>query len=151
MEEQPSSVPSSADDDVPVPQLDRAELRARIFEEMDLNISKDDPVFTVVVMLNEYLPLLNKILTEAGETYSQALATKLTKFKATIDEVMATIDTKISDAAVQERLALAHQQMARQDKLAEKIRKSVRMMIAISFINFLSLGGALATLFLVLK
>lgn len=137
--------------EVPLVSLDPASLKARIWEEVGLDIGQDDPLQAAQVIYVAAMEDQSRLLDLHAQHLDKLFSDHLQLFHTEVEATLKTIKDEINAQTIQERVAVMSEQINRADNLATSIKTNSRLFQTFTVINVLSLAGALTTLFFILK
>jgi len=132
------------------------EIRRRVWEELGLEIAKDDPLIAAQIMVLAGCEDMSELLAQHNDTLSNNFQSALSDWKKNSEDLVESISGKLSEQSIKDRIALMAEQVNRSDALAETLtdlskstKRNVRLFKIFTFINVLSLSMAVLIMFLI--
>ncbi|WP_417798690.1 hypothetical protein [Terasakiella pusilla] len=132
------------------------EIRRRVWEELGLEIAKDDPIIAAQIMVLAGCEDMNELLSQHDQTLAQNFDHALQNWKQQSEDLLQSIAGKLSDQSIKDRISLMAEQVNRSDALAHTLtdlskgmKRNVRLFKIFTFINVLSLSVAVLIMFLI--
>lgn len=132
------------------------EIRRRVWEELGLEIAKDDPLIAAQIMVLAGCEDMSELLAQHNDALSNNFQNALSDWKKHSEDLVESISGKLSEQSIKDRIALMAEQVNRSDALAETLtdlskstKRNVRLFKIFTFINVLSLSMAVLIMFLI--
>jgi energy-coupling factor transporter ATP-binding protein EcfA2 len=132
------------------------EIRRRVWEELGLEIAKDDPIIAAQIMVLAGCEDMNELLVQHDQTLAQNFDHALQNWKQQSEDLLQSIAGKLSEQSIKDRISLMAEQVNRSDALAHTLtdlskgmKRNVRLFKIFTFINVLSLSVAVLIMFLI--
>jgi len=133
------------------------DIRRRVWEELGLEIAKDDPIIAAQIIALAGCEDMNELLSQHDQALSQNFEQALQNWKQQSEDLLQSLAGKLSEQSIKDRISLMAEQVNRSDALAQTLtdlsnsmKRNVRLFKIFTFINVLSLVGALLIMFLII-